>query len=419
MTEPETAIDLQDVGKRYWQLQQRAMLLKSLIPFAGVTKTELWALRHLSTTIKTGETVGILGRNGAGKTTLLRLLAGVSQPSEGRIRIRGRIAPLISVGVGFHQEMSGRENVYVNGMLLGLSRGEVAERFDEIVAFAELADFIDTPVKFYSSGMFMRLGFAVAAHVDPDVLLVDEVLAVGDVAFQLKCLDRMRLLQGRGTTIVLVSHSMHAIRLLCPRTLLIRKGQLEFDGSTEKAISRHHELLSLDSNERLGLGDTGTALGTGVAILSRQLVGPHGPTNHPDQGDVVTYRVRLRFDRQVESPQIYFQVVTEVGTLAYGMQTPIGQEWQIFKEGETTEVEVSFRPHLGGGTYRLMTIVTDRDGRDVLYTDPNGLLMYMAPQLGSTGFADLDARIVVDGQHVSQYDDLLLSAEATPDPLYE
>jgi ABC-type polysaccharide/polyol phosphate transport system ATPase subunit len=142
------AIELDGVGKRYWQLQDRAMLLKSLIPFAGPTRSELWALRGLSTRIEAGETVGILGRNGAGKTTMLRLLAGVSRPTEGRISIRGRVAPLISVGVGFHQEMSGRENIYVNGMLLGLTRAEVAERFDDIVAFSELADFIDTPVKF-------------------------------------------------------------------------------------------------------------------------------------------------------------------------------------------------------------------------------------------------------------------------------
>jgi ABC-type polysaccharide/polyol phosphate transport system ATPase subunit len=384
------------------------MLLRSLLPFAKRTRTERWALRDLNLSVNPGETVGILGRNGAGKTTLLRLLAGVSRPTEGSLRIVGRIAPLISVGVGFHQEMSGRENVYVNGMLLGLTKAEVEARFDEIVAFAELKDFIDTPVKFYSSGMFMRLGFAVAVHVEPQVLLVDEVLAVGDIAFQLKCLDRMRALQQGGTTILLVSHSMHAIRLLCPRALVIRKGLLEFDGDAELAISRHHELMSID-----GTGGEHATTGPGpgsVTIVDRQLVGPHGPTNHPHQDDDVVYRVQLRFNEPVASPQIVFQVLSEVGTLAYSMQTRIGEDWQDFAAGEVTEVLVRFRPRLGGGTYRVSVVVTDREARQRLASDPAGLLMYLAPRLGTAGTADLEATINVDGQHLTDHDDLLIGA---------
>jgi lipopolysaccharide transport system ATP-binding protein len=403
------AVELEAVGKRYWQLKEQAMLLKSIIPFSGATRSELWAIRNLSTSINVGETVGILGRNGAGKTTLLRLLAGVSRPSEGRVKLRGRVAPLISVGVGFHPEMSGRENVYVNGMLLGLTRAEIAHRFDEIVAFAELEAFIDTPVKFYSSGMYMRLGFSVAAHVDPDILLVDEVLAVGDVAFQLKCFDYMRLLQAQGTTILLVSHSMHAIRLLCPRALLIRKGRLEFDGDAEVAVSRHHELLSLDAAESSNSADGATASG-GVTIVSRQLIGPDGPTNHPHQDDVLRYVIGLRFERPVDSPQLHFQVITEVGTMAYGMHTVVGRRWQRFDAGETIETEVVFRPRLGGGTYRLALLVTDSLGKDVLQHDPNGLLMYMAPRIGSQGFADLEATIAMGEEDLTAHESLLLRA---------
>lgn len=408
------AIELDGIGKRYWQLHEQAMLLKSILPFGRATKTELWAVRGLSTTIGEGETVGILGRNGAGKTSLLRLLAGVSRPSEGRIRITGRVAPLISVGVGFHQEMSGRENIYVNGMLLGLSRAGVARRFDEIVEFSELADFIDTPVKFYSSGMYMRLGFSVAAHVDPDVMLVDEVLAVGDLAFQLKCIDRMRLLQQQGTTIVLVSHSMHVVRLLCPRTLLLRKGRLVYDGDTETAISRHHELLSADADDHDGVTREETS--GPVTIVERELIGPRGPTNHPDQDDVVTYRVRMLFHREVESPQLMFQVITEVGTLAYSMQTTIGRKWRRFAAGETAEAEVVFRPRLGGGTYRLAMIVTDENAAEVLFHDPTGLLMYMAPKLGTMGFAELGASIAVADDDLTAHESLLLaSTPSAPD----
>jgi ABC-2 type transport system ATP-binding protein len=237
------AIELRGLGKRYWKIQERS-LLRALVPFGPPNRSELWALRNLDLRVDPGETVGIIGRNGAGKSTLLRLLAGVTRPSAGSLTIRGRIAPLLSVGVGFHQEMTGRENVYVNGMLLGLTKAEIATRFDDIVDFADLADFIDTPVKFYSSGMFMRLGFSVAVHVNPDVLLVDEVLAVGDVGFQLRCFDHMRALQRSGTTIVFVSHSMPAIHLLCPRAISLHQGRLVYDGQTEGAIARYHEVLA-------------------------------------------------------------------------------------------------------------------------------------------------------------------------------
>jgi len=404
------AIELDGVGKRYWQLSQQAMLLKSLLPFSRPTKTERWAVRNLTASIEVGETVGILGRNGAGKTTLLRMLAGVSRPTEGRIRIRGQVAPLISMGVGFHQEMSGRENVYVNGMLLGLSQAEITRRFDQIVEFAELADFIDTPVKFYSSGMYMRLGFAVAAHVDPDVLLVDEVLAVGDVAFQLKCIDRMRRLQQEGATIVVVSHSMHAVRLLCPRALLIRRGELVFDGDSETAISKHHELLTLDAAElATAAGDESNRTGD-VTILSRELRGPNGPTHHPDQDEVLTYVVALRFERPVESPQMVFQVVTDVGILAYSMQTTLGRSWRRFEAGETVQTEIVFRPRLGGGTFRLVLVVTDRSGNSVLCRDADGFLMYTAPRLGTAGIAELEATIAVGEHDMTDHDSLLLAS---------
>lgn len=411
MSDP--AIELHSVGKRYWQLNERAMLLKSILPFSRPQRTELWAVRDLSASIGQGETVGILGRNGAGKTSLLRLLAGVSRPSEGQIKVRGRVAPLISVGVGFHQEMSGRENVFVNGMLLGLTRAGVAKRFDEIVAFSELEDFIDTPVKFYSSGMYMRLGFSVASHVDPDVMLVDEILAVGDVAFQLKCIDRMRLLQRQGATIVLVSHSMHVIRLLCPRTLLMRRGRLNFDGDSETAISRHHELLTADAQERTV--DHHVEGGAGaITIVSRQLMGPRGLTNHPSPDEPVKYSVRVRFERVVESPQFMFRVMTEEGTLAYGMQTTIGRSWRRFEPGDVAQIDVAFRPRLGGGTYRLLLIATDINGLDVLCHDPNGLLVYIAPRLGSSGFADLEASLTFGSIALTSHDELLLASPSPP-----
>ncbi|MEY2571274.1 MAG: lipopolysaccharide transport system ATP-binding protein, partial [Acidimicrobiaceae bacterium] len=312
------AIELTGVTKQYTKLEERGMLLRSLLPFAKPKRTPLRALSNFDLKVEPGETVGVVGRNGAGKSTLLRLLAGVSRPTTGVARIRGRVAPLLSVGVGFHPEMSGRENVYINGLLLGLTTDEITERFNEIVAFAEIESFIDTPVKFYSSGMFMRLGFSVAVHVNPNILLVDEVLAVGDLAFQLKCFDRMRELKDQGTTILIVSHSMHAIRLLCPRALLLHKGVLELDGDVEEVIARHHELLSsADTGPNAPLeGFVG-----GVELLERELLGAEGPLHHHvPRGAPVRLHYKLRFDTPVDSPQVHFTVVADDRTIVYEMR---------------------------------------------------------------------------------------------------
>src|SRR3954451_15459362 len=214
------AIELRGVSKRYLKLDEQKALLRSVLPFSGTRHDELWALRGIDLDVKDGEIVGILGANGAGKTTLLRLLAGVSRPTEGRLRVRGHIGPLISVGVGFHPEMSGRENAVVNGMLLGLTAKQARERLDQIIEFAELEEFIDTPVKFYSSGMSMRLGFSVIMHTDPTVLLMDEILAVGDAGFHVKCFERFGELRAEGATIVMVSHSMHMLRQMCERGIV-------------------------------------------------------------------------------------------------------------------------------------------------------------------------------------------------------
>jgi ABC-type polysaccharide/polyol phosphate transport system ATPase subunit len=381
------AIQFTGVGKRYWKLEDRAMLLKSLVPFVRPRRSEIWALRDVDLRIDPGETVGILGRNGAGKTTLLRLMAGVTSPTTGRVQIAGRVAPLISVGVGFHPEMSGRENVLVNGMLLGLTAQQVTQRFDEIVTFAELEEFIDTPVKFYSSGMFMRLGFSVAIHVDPTVLLVDEVLAVGDVAFQFKCHERMRELQRQGASIVIVSHSMHAIRLLCPRAVLFRRGVVEYDGPSEGAIARHFELLGARED---------SADNVDVTVLSRAIQGTQGADHHADYDQPVEMHVRLRFEREVASPQVLFQVHTEGGILISTTSTAVGVPWRRFSAGEEADVRISFRARFGGGSYRLVTSVMESDRSEVLLRD-EGLVLYVAPRVGTFGFADPVAKIEVDG----------------------
>ena len=198
-----------------------------------------WALRNISFEAKGGETLGIIGPNGAGKTTILKLIANVTEPTAGELEVRGRLVPLIELNAGFHSELSGRENIYMNASILGLSRREVKQKFDQIVSFAGLEEFIDQPIKKYSSGMFARLGFSVAVHCDPEVLLIDEVLAVGDVQYQKMCTDKIREFQKKGILILLVSHNMQLVRDLCSRVILLRKGEVESAGTPEEVLSRY------------------------------------------------------------------------------------------------------------------------------------------------------------------------------------
>jgi lipopolysaccharide transport system ATP-binding protein len=250
----ETAIKVENLGKKYtighqvergrystlrdvvmqnvggvWAKTRDLLQGKAIIQ--GDTLEEVWALREIDFEIQRGEAVGIIGRNGAGKSTLLKVLSRITEPSTGRVTIRGRVASLLEVGTGFHPELSGRENVYLNGAILGMTRQEIRRKFDEIVAFAEVEKFLDTPVKRYSSGMYVRLAFAVAAHLEPEILIVDEVLAVGDAAFQKKCLGKMGDVAGEGRTILFVSHNMGAINALCSRAILLDKGMMVQDGT--------------------------------------------------------------------------------------------------------------------------------------------------------------------------------------------
>jgi len=257
----DTVIRVENLGKKYiighqTQGRSRYTALRDVLadgaksvgrrifnPFAqqplSPTKEEFWALKDVSFEIKQGDRVGIIGRNGAGKSTLLKLLSRITEPTTGRICVKGRVASLLEVGTGFHPELTGRENIYLNGAILGMSKAEIKKKFDEIVNFAEVEKFLDTPVKHYSSGMYVRLAFAVAAHLESEILIVDEVLAVGDTQFQRKCLGKMEKIGNSGRTILFVSHNMAAIRILCNRGISIEKGALAFQADIETVISHH------------------------------------------------------------------------------------------------------------------------------------------------------------------------------------
>lgn len=204
----------------------------------------LWALKDLSFDVKPGEVVGLVGRNGAGKSTLLKILSRVIKPSTGAVDVYGRVGSLLEIGTGFHPDLTGRENVYLNGAIIGMKREEIKRKFDEIVSFAEVERFLDTPVRYYSSGMYLRLAFAVAGHFEPEILMLDEVLAVGDAAFQRKCLDKMKQISSEGRTIFFVSHNLSSIQELCSRALLIEAGQLIDDGSTYDVSVKYLNMVS-------------------------------------------------------------------------------------------------------------------------------------------------------------------------------
>jgi lipopolysaccharide transport system ATP-binding protein len=264
------AIRVENLGKQYFigttvkSQSLRAALADSLtVPFRRVGRliaghsgaasdlTEsFWALRNVSFEVKYGEVVGIIGRNGAGKSTLLKILSRITQPTEGSVELRGRASSLLEAGTGFHPELTGRENVYLNGAILGMKHSEIDRKFDEIVAFAEVEKFIDTPVKHYSSGMYVRLAFAVAAHLEPEILIVDEVLAVGDAAFQKKCLTKISDVAHGGRTVLFVSHNLAAVHRLCERGIILDGGQVLFDGPADQAVLNYRQqMLSMNAHD--------------------------------------------------------------------------------------------------------------------------------------------------------------------------
>jgi ABC-2 type transport system ATP-binding protein len=250
----DLAVDVQDVSKRFRLYHEKYTSLKEkLIHIGRVPYEDLWALRDVSFEVKEGETVGILGRNGSGKSTALKCICGVLQPTTGQVVVRGKLAGLLELGAGFQQDLSGRENIYLNGSMLGLSKREVDRLFDDIVEFAELGQFIDNQVKFYSSGMYVRLGFAVAVNVDPDVLVVDEVLAVGDERFQRKCMDRIKKFQREGRTILFVSHSPDQVRAICDRAVVLSDGVMIGHGTPGEAVRLFRERL-MEAGDELALG---------------------------------------------------------------------------------------------------------------------------------------------------------------------
>jgi lipopolysaccharide transport system ATP-binding protein len=282
-------------------------LLRSRLTESREQASEFWALKDISFEVRTGEVLGIIGPNGAGKSTLLKILAQITKATRGRVEIDGRIGALLEVGAGFHQELTGRENIFLNGAILGMNRAETAAKLEAIVDFAGIEPFLDTPVKRYSSGMYLRLAFAVAAHIDPDILIVDEVLAVGDAAFQKKCMAKTESIAGTGRTVLFISHQMSLVQQLCTRSILIQNGRLIRDGRTSEVI--HGYLAALQTRASSDLCDRKDRVGRGrMRAVAIHPSGPHGPliSGRPAM-------IRLVVDGVREPVQCMIAILDELG----------------------------------------------------------------------------------------------------------
>jgi lipopolysaccharide transport system ATP-binding protein len=319
-TERERYVALRDVLARSARgvVRKAADMARGRIGLSGGTVEEFWALKDLSFEIKRGEVLGIIGRNGAGKSTLLKILSRITEPSTGRVTIEGRVASLLEVGTGFHPELTGRENIYLNGAILGMTRADIRRRFDAIVAFAEVEKFLDTPVKRFSSGMYVRLAFAVAAHLEPEILVVDEVLAVGDAEFQKKCLGKMSDVAGGGRTVLFVSHNLGALTTLCPRSLLLDRGKLVTEGPTPAVINsyvrqwsnaEHGTFWSWPDGERPGSPD--------FRLVSVEIHGEDSPGPVFTPAEALTLTITYDQFCTLKLARILLEVETEGGDIAF------------------------------------------------------------------------------------------------------
>src|SRR5258706_7969536 len=288
-------------------------------PFARRSEAadSIWALKDVSFDVDEGEVVGIIGKNGAGKSTLLKILSKITYPTEGNIKVKGRVASLLEVGTGFHEELTGRENVYLNGSILGMRKRQVDERFDAIVAFSGVEQFIDTQIKRYSSGMRLRLGFAVAAHLEPDVLIVDEVLAVGDAGFQKKCLDAMEGLRSGGRTVLFVSHNLAAVENLCSRGIWLDGGKVCKDGEAREVILAYMASFAGSPTAESTLMDSENRLGSGEIRYTRvEYLGPdRTPCTLTRSGDKLVIRFHYHAQKTIHYPSFGFRIFTNLGTL--------------------------------------------------------------------------------------------------------
>jgi len=369
-----------DVSKRYWLRPAADQALQGRRRFTSIfpTREEIWALRQVSFRVERGEAVGIIGQNGAGKSTILRLLSSITAPTEGEITIRGRLSALVEISSGFHPELTGRENIFVSGSILGMSRGEIARKVDSIIEFSGVRRYVDVPVKRYSSGMSVRLGFSIAAHLEPQILILDEVLAVGDAAFQARCLDRIAELRDKGKTILFTSHDLAALERLCDRALLLERGRLIMSDSPRRVIEEYltKTFASLPTSVARPILSAG-----GLESISLEFVQPDGASIRT--GDAMIARVMYVANAPVENATVSVSFYWPSGYLCAQLTTAGRIQPLVLQSGSGTVEFVCPKLVMQRGLYTV-DVAVEREGEliahhprcSVLRVDPG------APALG-------------------------------------
>lgn len=448
MSSDQPAISVKNVSKCFYTYDKpRDRLKQAIVPrlqrWSGQDQTtygkEFWALRDISFDVNKGETVGIVGRNGSGKSTLLQIICGTLTPTLGQIEARGRVAALLELGSGFNPEFSGRENVYLNAAVLGLTREEVDERFDAIASFADIGEFLDQPVKAYSSGMAVRLAFAVQAQVDPEILVVDEALSVGDARFQAKCFERLRQLKENGTSILLVTHSSEQVVTHCTRAILLEKSRIEMIGESRPVINRYTDLLfgrdkspvtakSLDLAEaervevqppaiapevlrynedsyasRFGYNPHEYRWGDGAATLVDFHMSASG-REYPQtvqSGEQTTLQVAIRFNRMIVNPIIGFTIKTKEGVTVYGTNSYMldcEETASLGQPGSHARACLTFKNALATGDYFISVGIASRQGEDIVPHDRryDSIHFIVEPTPKLLGLIDLGASIDIE-----------------------
>ncbi|MFC3690388.1 ABC transporter ATP-binding protein [Aquipuribacter hungaricus] len=400
--EDVTVIEVAGVSKRFVIHKDKS--LKERVVNAARSRRhreDFWALRDVDLSIQAGSTVGLIGPNGAGKSTLLKTIGGILQPSSGTVRRRGRLAALLELGAGFHPDLTGRENVYLNASILGLSTAQTDGFFDEIVAFSGIEEFIDTQVKFYSSGMYVRLAFSVAVHVDPDVLLVDEVLAVGDEPFQRKCMDRIRRFQADGRTIVLVTHALDQVVDVCDRAVVLEHGVIAFDGAPADATRylRGEYVAQDEANleaARERAAETEEAPRTaGARVVSVRVLDREGyQLQEASSGDPVTFEVTLDVPSRSDDLVVGVGLATLSGQGLWGTNTKLmGRRFSVDAGRSTVRLDVAAL-HVGTGQYEVHGAVAAWDGPEVDRLARGQIITVDGPE-ASAGILGIEPRTVV------------------------
>ena len=389
---------VQNVSKLYRLYPRPVDRLRELVPGAAPRHSDFWALRDISFQLEKGETLGIVGPNGCGKSTLLQIVSGILQPTAGRVVTRGRIAALLELGAGFNPEFTGRENVYLNGEIMGLSRPEIEKAMPSIEAFAEIGEFVERPVKEYSSGMYVRLAFSTAIHVDPEILIVDEALAVGDAVFANRCIRKFQELRERRITVLFVSHDLGLVKQLSDRALLLLHGRIEAEGAPRDVINRYIGLVLEKQAPQIQKSDRISASfrhGDGSSeILGIQILNARGePVSAVGSGECITVRVRSRFHAAKAEPMVGILIRTRIGMEVYGTNTRVEQlSLGEFQPGDQLEVDFQMECWLTPQSYTLTVATQNADGTSHDWLD-DAIAFEVVDRRVAAGVANLRAQI--------------------------